>query len=53
MDAIATPRQDSYRCIRTAECTAVKVPRDDDRPQGAQAELALVRVQDPAVVSAR
>jgi len=45
MDAVATPTLDWYRCLDTAECTTVKVPRDYDRPKGAKVELALLRVK--------
>ncbi len=45
MDAIATPKLDWYQCYQTAECVTVKVPRDYDKPKGAQVELALLRVK--------
>ncbi|MGI8456927.1 MAG: alpha/beta hydrolase [Propionibacteriaceae bacterium] len=45
MDAIATPKLGWYACYGYAECATVKVPRDYDRPKGAQVELALLRVK--------
>lgn len=45
LDAVATPKLSWYRCLGTAECTTVKVPRDYDKPKGAKVELALLRLK--------
>jgi pimeloyl-ACP methyl ester carboxylesterase len=45
MDAIKTPKLDWFKCLQTAECATVKVPRDYDKPKGAKVELALLRVK--------
>ncbi|WP_197677214.1 alpha/beta hydrolase [Friedmanniella luteola] len=45
MDAVPAPALDWWSCYGGADCAAVKVPLDYDRPTGAKVELSLVRVR--------
>jgi len=45
VDRIPTPKLDWQLCYDTAECATVALPLDYDQPQGAQIEVALLRVK--------
>ncbi|MGA8995662.1 MAG: alpha/beta hydrolase [Nocardioidaceae bacterium] len=44
-DGVPTPTLDWYPCLGKAECATSRVPLDYDDPDGAQVELALLRLK--------